>query len=84
MCQWNVDFINRTGQSLAARINQHVTANICKRNVDNLHRCVNILGSATAKHLLKSQQCAWFCILHMFLVLSRVNPDYHLKVLESM
>lgn len=54
-----------------------------KEKVDILHTCINVLGSAIVKYLIKTQQCAWSYSLGRFSVLSRANFDYHLKMLRS-
>lgn len=50
-CQCSADYIDRTSQMLEVRISQHVPATIEKEQCDELHRIVNMSGSAIAEHL---------------------------------
>lgn len=62
---------------LEAQINQHIQVNICKENMDNFYRRVNVSGSALVEHLIKNQQYAQSYSLDMFSLLSRANSDYY-------
>lgn len=52
--QCDAGYFGRTGQNLETQINQHVSLDIRKGKVENLHRCVNVSDSAIAEHLIRA------------------------------
>lgn len=50
-CQCDDGYICRSGHMLEATINQEISVNIRKGNLDNYHRSVNTSGPVTDEHL---------------------------------
>ena len=81
-CACGLLYIGRTNQRLDARIKQLVLTKIRLGNYfpDHIN---NTYGSAIAKHLMNSHDCASSYSVDLFTILSRSHSHFHLKVSET-